>query len=258
MPKTLTICAAILVGALLLSSKSGLAQMDQRQAENREAIAIFRDAKKVFGRNSTAALAEAACSGNLVGLQEALSQGAKPNAVGRLGLTPLAFALRCRQYAAMEALMRAGADPNARIGELPGQPSIVYLAAGLSDSTLLKSALAHGGNPDSDAVGSNETALSSAALLGIRSENWENYYLLIKFGADINKIHNNWTMADWMLPFHRYDKLSELIDFGYCVRLDEVEKSLDSPDILEREQEQWQWVEKLRKDIPEAKRKCRP
>lgn len=195
-------------------------------------------AETVFSAPAARHLAEAACAGDLARVDALLAEGADPNAAGRFGVTPLIWALTCKglvfndvranravatgrvlsreepppQYlASLEALLRAGADPNAIIeGDFgpiyPGasaywidQRTPVLIASEFHEAPVLRLLLAHGGAPDAVDGDASTWALSLAfergrwldlgpLLTPDRAWPWDNLHLLLQSGARLDQV----------------------------------------------------------------------
>jgi hypothetical protein len=120
----------------------------------------------------------------------------------------------------MEALLRAGADPNAKVPFGEGASfTAVFTAASIADPAILRLLLQYGGDPNAAFEGTPNTALMRAFELGHQEENWENYYTLLNAGADINRVLANRTIAEFAASLDYFDKMAELLERGYNVRL---------------------------------------
>ncbi|MEI7932636.1 MAG: ankyrin repeat domain-containing protein [Alphaproteobacteria bacterium] len=174
---------------------------------------VFLDAK-------VAALARSACHGDRGGVARAVRGGANPNGPGYDGVTPLYWAMACKNLAGTEALLEAGSDPNLKFG---GDFSATHLAAGMPDPDYLKIMLRHHGDPNAFDARNGSTALTEALQVGITTDKWDNYYALLNGGADINLVDNNHTSALMVAAANsRYDKVAELIERGYSQNLQEL------------------------------------
>ena len=191
-------------------------------AEPKEHEVGGKTAGDVFDAQIDADLARAACTGDLHVLTQALAAGANPNASGYEGVTPLIWTLNCENIDGMKALLDAGADPNVRFGiDTP-----VTLAAGARNSKLLQVLLENGGNPSDYALNSPWSALKIALGLGIDTQDYTNYWLLINAGADINQTVGGRTIAQFAVAMNCLDLVIDLLDRGYDANLEELGISL--------------------------------
>lgn len=94
---------------------------------------------------AAAALAAAAARGDTAEVAALVRRGANPNAVGREGMTPLAWAILAHNLDGGRALLAAGADPNRRD---PDGYSALGLAIARDQPDMLALLLEHGGNPN--------------------------------------------------------------------------------------------------------------
>lgn len=219
-----------------------------------EPTAFGRPVEDVFRDPAVASLARAACHGSAEGVARALAGGASINAVSHLAgvperpadassweyeETPLTWAIRCDNPAGVLALLKAGADPNQLIyqrteGTQSGfHDTPVIRAADKSSATLLALLLDHGGDPNASMEGAFETALSVAFDVGenqaidamqpddrghapaAKSGGFETYNLLLRAGADINRVHNGYTIMDEVIGRRAYGKALDLVERGF-------------------------------------------
>lgn len=206
-------------------------------------------ASEVFATPSVAALAKAACEGSVDGVHEELRRGADPDTAGLWGLTPLVWALHCQNSLGVEALLSAGADPNTRVGEIIEKPTVVVLAARMTDPALLRSLLAHGGDPNAAELEGVDTALIAAFHAGATKNQWENYYLLLEEGADINKVHMDLTVAEYAMTRLWYEKLSEMLDRGYNVRLENLVPGVSDAELADSDRREQEQIRKIRRQL---------
>ena len=177
-------------------------------------------ANAVFSDPRVAALARAACAGDLHDILRQLRLGADANFIGKDGLTPLFWAQGCRNKVGMEALLKAGANPNYALPFVDGHPprggiSAVWKAATLEDPSFLNLLLKHGGDPNAvDQLGGT-SALARAFDFGLASHTWDNYYTLLNAGADINRAYGGITIAYRAAALNQFDKVVELVHRGY-------------------------------------------
>ena len=125
-----------------------------------------------------AQLAAAAARGDTAAVADAVRRGADPNAAGREGMTPLAWAVMAQNEVGLRALLQAGADPNRRNAD---GVSALGLVAGAPDPRWLALFLAHGGDPNAR-TRRDEPLLFQA----IRQRNLGAVRMLAEHGADLN------------------------------------------------------------------------
>ncbi len=140
------------------------------------------------------------------------------NAKGQDGIVPLFYALKCEQPAALEALLKAGANPNyAGTDGIPG----TYAAASYTDPIYLKLMLQYGGNPNLSSANGN-TVLLKAFTAGQNSGGWDNFDLLLKSGVNVNLPISGGTvgMADYAAAVGHPSKAVQLLEAGYTYDLE--------------------------------------
>lgn len=175
---------------------------------------------QVFTDPKVAALARAACHGHRGAVARAVRGGADPNGPGLGGVTPLYWAMVCRNKAGAEALLVAGSDPNRNFGR---GGSAMHLSAGMPDPAWLKMMLRHHGDPNAFDPSDGSTALTWGLKVGMIEDRWDNYYALLNGGADINLVdrdHSSVALA--AAAAGRYDKVAELLERGYSFNLSEL------------------------------------
>ncbi len=114
-------------------------------------------------RAAYAGLFAAAATGDAAAIARLAASGAVVDARDGHGRTPLHVAAYARQHAAMRALVKAGADPNAFESD---RYDIVTIAAVADDVPTLEVALALGGSARNVTSRYDGTALIAAAHLG--------------------------------------------------------------------------------------------
>jgi ankyrin repeat protein len=193
------------------------------------------NAKEVFADPKVAELAEAARDGEVERVNELVAQGAKPNAKGKEGFTPLMYAMSGKSVNGFKRLLELGGDPNLQTerGE-----SVMSFAAHRQESECLKLALKHGGNPNlrsRPAAKSNFDSTPPFIVVvfdptpifdAVGSRNVENARILIKAGADINaRTANGDVSLDGQTPLHEaallgsFDVMYVLLEAGADFRV---------------------------------------
>jgi ankyrin repeat protein len=171
-----------------------------------------KSAAEVFSDPRLARLARASCDGATDQVAAAVAEGANPNGTGTQGETPLVWAVDCQNAVGAEALLRAGANPNYLWS---GHVTPTFMAATRKNSAVLEVLLRHGGDPNTQS-GDGDSALMGALSLGINEDYWDNYNLLLRRGADINRPDGSGlTIVDNAAALYRYDKVAELLEMGY-------------------------------------------
>jgi hypothetical protein len=173
-----------------------------------------KSAEEVFQAPHLAELANAACDGDVKGIERAIGAGAAPNGLSIDGGSPLLWTVYCNNPKGVEALLKAGADPNLKARD---KYSPTLAAATARDPRIL---LAHGGDPYAD-DGHLWSALRLAFSYGKYEGRWDNYYTLLNSGIDINRLDvGRVTIAFY--ASENYDKLEELLDRGYTRDLEYI------------------------------------
>jgi hypothetical protein len=147
------------------------------------------DAIEIYTDTEVAALAEAACRGDIKQVKRLIAEGVDVNASGIDNTTPLFYAEVCRNLKGVTALLENGADPNARAdnGYTP-----VLMVVQMEDPRLLEVIIEHGGNVNAKNTKNNrETALTRAFAYGAHKDKWQNYHFLLGKGADHNQTYSD-------------------------------------------------------------------
>lgn len=141
--------------------------------------------KTYFTDPDTRALVVAAVDGNTGEIDRLVAAGVNVNARGKDGMTPLIWTICHLKKTGYQSLLEHGADPNLQIqsGIHEGE-SVMGTATQLPDSSYLKLALLHRGDPNLVNKSSyyDYNPLFSAVMAGIKA----NVDLLIQAGANIN------------------------------------------------------------------------
>ncbi|WP_296201596.1 ankyrin repeat domain-containing protein [Sphingorhabdus sp.] len=139
-------------------------------------------------------------------------------------VTPLIWAIDRGDIAEAGALLEEGADPN-QPGEYGSVP--LSVAARKDDQTFMKILLEKGANVNGDINNGDDWPLLSAVSYAIHNdEDWDNYYFLIKSGANINSLYGTGprpsSIGGSMIGIGRYNKAVELVEMGYNVNLESM------------------------------------
>ena len=179
-----------------------------------EPMVSGRTANQEFADTKVAMLVNAVCSGDHVAISAALQSGVDVEARGRLGETPLFWAVKCENLYGIESLLKAKANPNYRI---PGQFTAVWAASEMYNPAPLKLLLRYGGDPNTDdGEDSARTALWNALVVGTSGHGWDNYYALLEAGADISRSTTaGETIVTEAIALGAFDRAEELLNRGY-------------------------------------------
>lgn len=132
-------------------------------------------------------LLEAAASGDVATIDKLAAAGADLNMRDGRGRTPLMVAAHLREYDAVRALCRNGADINSFDND---RYYVITIAAVADDPEMIRIAVAGGGDPTLITRRYDGTALIAAAHLG----HGEVVKTLIISGAPLDHVNNlNWT-----------------------------------------------------------------
>lgn len=223
---------------LALAACDGRAQGVRQRAPEQVTVG-GKSVSDVFADSRVRDLALNACRGDASRVAADVGEGVDPNARGLDGVTPIFWALACDSVPGVDALLRAGADPNL-LTDPPHALSAVEVAA-TRDTQLLQTVLRYGGSPSpaalDEAFGRGMDLAPSCAC----EEGWENYHLLLEAGADINADFHGRTIAESAVTLNQYDKVAELLDRGYNIRLAYLGSFLDTINMPLVPLEQIEW-----------------
>jgi uncharacterized protein len=258
------VLVALIGGAFKPSSSAAERSVAGQKSEYSEMFKVFgKTAVETFGNPKDVALAHAACRGDLKLMDDLIAGGANPNSISKdRSVTMLAWSMECQSLSGFAALLRAKADPNARLIRIgaTGAPyglNMVTFAAGIALPDYLKLLLKYGGDVNSRETDGN--ALSESLYLGTR-DHYANYYVLLGAGANMNvRITYGYTLAEWFSLNDAWDKVAELLERGYNRRLDVLAWELQQDEFLKSDprettedgRRQIQWAEKVRTMLEE-------
>jgi hypothetical protein len=211
------------------------------QAASMEHKVGDKSAQDLFADPKVQALAVAACNGDAAGIARALASDIPVDATGLDQSTPLMWALSCDNADGMEALLKAGADPNKSNGRF----TPVYAAATRHKTEPLKLLLKYGGVANTEDSKTRKTALQEALELGIHGIGWDNYYALLQ-KADINTADEmGYTITKDAAALGQFDKVFELLERGYQYDLTDLGYTVQTRQV-DPNHVQAQWQKKVR------------
>jgi ankyrin repeat protein len=201
--RTFPICWA--VAALTVMSSPGIGEKH---------LVAGRSASEQFSDPQVAALAEAACAGNVSEIDRLVRSGISPNSKGRQGETALIWAVWCGNLVGVEVLLKSGGDPNYVV---PHQYSATFAAATSHDPALLKLLLRYRGDPNAYAKDNpGNSALFRAELLIENGYGQDSFHALLAAGANVNQVGPDGRSVAFYAALGRdYGAVAELLDHGY-------------------------------------------
>lgn len=167
-------------------------------------------------------LTQAATQGNADTVARLVKAGVTVNAMGHEASTPLLWALYVNNLVGMEALLKAGADPNQKTA---GGVSVLTWAAGGDKPAQLALLLRYGGNANADDTGKIEDRpLSRASAQG----HLENVKMLLQAKADVN-VHDEYgsSAAHKAVAQGNFDLVAYLLESGYTFDLQSLAKGVE-------------------------------
>ncbi len=160
------------------------------------------------------------------------------------------WSLNCKNLSGMEALLTAEADPNQRAKY---GITTVTMASGYRNSKLLNLLLDYKGDPNTVEEDGLTFALSVSFELGVYEDIWDNFYLLLNRGADINLVTpaGN-TITEHAILFGRYCRVIEMLELGYTndlLGLLSIAQARSDPASSENKKCKYELIELLEKRI---------
>lgn len=171
-----------------------------------------------FQNSQTRQLANAACRGDRREITQLVNDGADVNDPSLDGVSVLMWALSCKNVEGVKSLLDNGADPNHRAAK--NMNPVTIAASYQQDIRFLKLVVEAGGDVNAVEGSYEETALMTAFVRGVDTDNWDTYYFLLDAGADVNqKTSSGRTIGYLAGSYNRNCKLIELIGRGYTYDL---------------------------------------
>src|SRR5215467_14014490 len=123
-------------------------------------LAWFPSPQTPADRDGSSPLHWAVRSDDLAAVQRLLKSGANPNTANRYGITPMSLAATNGNAVIAESLLKSGADAKA---VLPGGQTLLMTAARTGNAAIVRMLLDRGADPNVRESTNDETALMWAA-----------------------------------------------------------------------------------------------
>lgn len=230
----------------MLAACDGRAEQVNQRAPEQVTVG-GKSVSDVFTDGRVRDLALDACRGDAASVSAAVREGVDPNTRGLDGVTPIFWALACDSVQGVDALLRAGADPNL-LTDPPNPFSAVEVAA-TRDPRLLQTVLRHGGSPSASALDEAFRRGMDLAPSCACEEGWENYNLLLEAGVDINANYRGGTIAEFAATLNQFDKVADLLDRGYNTRLSHLGRLMENINMPLVPPEQIEWIPHVRERL---------
>lgn len=182
------------------------------------------------------ALVEAAWRGDVDKVAKLVADGVDVNTIGKGGATPLMWALNNKSFEGVEALLKAGANPNLYVPEF--RSAAINIIAGGDEPKMLALLLKYGGNPNNPGNGEFE---DRPLWLAAHQGRLENVKMLLAAGAELNA-HDEYgeSIATATTGLAKFEVLAYLLEQGFNHELERVARRvarIDVPD--DSEAQQW-------------------
>lgn len=183
---------------------------------------------QVFQNPQERELVQAALCEDEARVKQLVKQGVDIDAHGKNGVTPLILAVTQQNETAVQILLEQGANPDTPSFYPEGvrneevEPTAVMYAAAYGTPTIIKHLIAAGGDVN---YISGETPL----IIASRSASDESVRLLLEAGANPNVVIDGVMSAGTTASsMDNLEKLSVLLDHGYCAILPRVLSRLEN------------------------------
>jgi hypothetical protein len=182
------------------------------------------------------ALVEAAWRGDMDKVAKLAANGVDVNTIGKGGATPLMWALNNKSFAGVEALLKAGTNPNLFVPEF--RSAAINLIAGGDEPKMLALLLKYGGNPNNPGNGEFE---DRPLWLAAEQGRLENVKMLLAAGASLNAHDEyNASAATATLGPAHFEVLAYLLEQGFNYNLEHVAYGVSIVDVPDdSEAQQW-------------------
>lgn len=223
-----------------------MASAEKKAGERaRKEVVAFMSLETMFPDPQVRALAKAAGKGDLKKIDALVNQGIDVNARGTRNATPLFWAMRESNIKGFTKLLELGADPNV-VFEDGG--TVMHWAVRHKSDAFLKTALAHGGNPNLRSGQLDRTPLFEA--LG---EHRDRIDLLLEAGADVNAREALAGMTPVMLAAGRgsFDVVYKLLNYGADYRIKSssghtlADMIANKRNLMDPKHELYTWMERV-------------
>lgn len=199
----------------------GMGLMMNSAAADDEMTLAGRPMVFYFTDGAVRTMVEAASTGDLQAVEQAVAAGADPNHQGFEGITPLFWVVHFKNKSGLKKLLQLGADPNLRVAKR--DMSLMTLAAGAEDPDYLSILLDHGGDPNTlDEQG------MPALFMAVRQGRRDNIELLAAHCADLNLDDGfGVTAATFAANINQFDLVAYFLENGLSYNLRDLAASVE-------------------------------